>query len=209
MLPILIAAGLISVRLLAPAGALALAATAAAQSLAEVAKKEEARRKRITTPSRVYTDKDVKPADRPAPPAPAATDPAEAAGEATGADAAQTPPEGGGEAAQPGEDAGEPLTEEQEREQQEQQWRGRMAQARSSLERSQMFAEALQSRINALWADFTARDDPAQRAAIDAERKKALAQLDRVRADIVAQTKAIADIEEEARRAGIPPGWLR
>jgi hypothetical protein len=40
-------------------------------------------------------------------------------------------------------------------------------------------------------------------------RQKALAELDRVKNDIVQQTKAIADIQSEARRAGVPPGWLR
>jgi hypothetical protein len=72
-----------------------------------------------------------------------------------------------------------------------------------------MFAEALQSRINGLTADFTARDDPAQRAVVATDRQKALAELDRVKNDIVQQTKAIADMQEEARKAGVPPGWLR
>jgi hypothetical protein len=72
-----------------------------------------------------------------------------------------------------------------------------------------MFAEALQSRINGLTADFTSRDDPAQRAVVANDRQKALAELDRVKNDITQQTKAIADIQEEARKGGVPPGWLR
>ena len=84
-----------------------------------------------------------------------------------------------------------------------------MAEARDQVERSRMFAEALQSRINALNADFSARDDPAQRAVIGTQLQKALAELERVRGDIEAQEKALADLEEEARRAGVPPGWLR
>ncbi len=67
----------------------------------------------------------------------------------------------------------------------------------------------MESRINALWADFTARDDPAQRAVIAQDRQTALAELARLRQDEKDQAKAIADIEEEARQAGIPPGWLR
>jgi len=181
---------------------LACAWPADAQSLSEIAAREEARRKKVQKPSPVYTNKDIKPSDRPAPPPrPVGSDPS-----ATGNGETPAGPEGP-EGAAPAE--GEPPTEEQEREQQEQQWRARISEAREALERSQMFAEALQSRINALLADFTARDDPAQRSVIEAERRKALAQLDRVKAEIVTQTKAIADIEEEARRAGIPPGWLR
>ncbi len=72
-----------------------------------------------------------------------------------------------------------------------------------------MYADALQSKINALWTDFTARDDPAQRAQLELERKRAIAEQERVKGEIEAQKKAIADLEEEARRAGIPPGWLR
>ena len=52
-------------------------------------------------------------------------------------------------------------------------------------------------------------DDPAQRAAIEKKRLAAIAEQDRVKADIAVQTKAIAAIEDEARRAGVPPGWLR
>jgi hypothetical protein len=72
-----------------------------------------------------------------------------------------------------------------------------------------VFAEALQSRINALSADFAARDDPAQRAQIADDRQKALEELERVKTDIETSRKTVADIEEEARRAGVPPGWLR
>jgi hypothetical protein len=36
-----------------------------------------------------------------------------------------------------------------------------------------------------------------------------MAEMDRVRIDIELQKKKIADIEEEARQAGVPPGWLR
>jgi hypothetical protein len=88
-------------------------------------------------------------------------------------------------------------------------WRSRISGARSALERSRIFADALQSRINALTTDFVNRADPAQRAQIELERQRAVAELDRVKKEIAEQTKAISDIEEEARKAGVPPGWLR
>ena len=50
---------------------------------------------------------------------------------------------------------------------------------------------------------------PAQRNAVAANRQKALTELDRVKKEITANTKALADLSEEARRAGVPPGWLR
>ena len=71
------------------------------------------------------------------------------------------------------------------------------------------FAEALQSRINGLSADFTARDDPAQRAVVGADWQKSLDELERVKKEIQQHTKALADIQEEGRRAGVPAGWLR
>ena len=70
-------------------------------------------------------------------------------------------------------------------------------------------AVALQSQINGLTADFAARDDPAQRAKVGTDRQKALTELDRVKKEIQQHTKALADLQEEARRAGVPPGWLR
>lgn len=166
------------------------------QSLADVARKEEARRKQVKKPARLYTNQDLGAADsgsRPAPETPAA-------------DAVPTP---ASTAAQRAPDAPQAPTEEEQRATQQEQWRARMSAARDQLERSRMFAEALQTRANSLWADFTARDDPAQRSMIETERKKTLAEIDRVKGDIEAETKAIADLEEEARRAGVPPGWLR
>jgi uncharacterized protein YoxC len=67
----------------------------------------------------------------------------------------------------------------------------------------------LQSRINALATDFAARDDPFQRNQIAADRNKALAELDRVKKEIQDHTKAITDIQDEARKAGVPAGWVR
>ena len=123
------------------------------QSLASVARKEEARRKEVKQPSRVITNKDLRLATNPPPPPPPTPD-------AAPAPDAATPAAAEGKAA-----ADSPLTEEEQRKQDEQNWRKKMADARLALERSQMYADALQSKINALWADFTARDDPVQRAA--------------------------------------------
>lgn len=173
------------------------AVPASGQSLAGVARKEEARRKQVKQPSRVLTNKDLRPVTTP-PPAPA-PDPA-------AAPAPDETPDGKPADAKPA----DPLqAEAEQRKQDEQDWRKRMADARLALERSQMYADALQSKINALWADFTARDNPVQRADIELERKRAIAELERVKGEVEAQKKAIADLEEEARRAGVPPGWLR
>jgi hypothetical protein len=168
----------------------AWALPASAQSLAAVARKEDARRKQVKQSAKVITNKDLRPVNTPPPPvqAPAATPPAQP----EGAPAGEAPPD-----------------EAQQREQDEQAWRAKMADARQALDRSQMYADALQSKINSLWADFTARDNPVERAQIEADRKKAIAEQERVKGEIETQKKAIADLEEEARKAGIPPGWIR
>ena len=173
---------------------MAFVVSVGAQSLADVAKREEIRRKQVKKPSRVITNKDLKAPDHPPPP-PLPPPAAEAQAPVTGP------------AAGPGEDS---LTSDEEKlAKDEQAWRQRMTDARQALDRSQMYLDALQSKINALWADFTARDDPAQRAQLETERKRALSEFERVKIEIEANKKALADLEEEARKAGVPPGWLR
>jgi hypothetical protein len=88
-------------------------------------------------------------------------------------------------------------------------WRSRITEARASLEKNKVLLESLQTRANALVNDFEARDDPAQRMVLKQEREKTLAELQRVKDDIDAGTRLVASIEEEARRANVPPGWLR
>jgi hypothetical protein len=191
--------------------------------LAEVARKEAERRKAIRSASPVYTNADIKATGRPAGPATPA--PAGAASGQAGEGAGQptAPTSGAAPAGEPKAASGppppgradQPAASPSAREGEapaagdEAFWRRRMAEARERLQRSKLFAEALQSRINALWADFTARDDPAQRAIIEANRQEALAELERVKADIERETRAIEELEEEARKAGVPPGWLR
>jgi hypothetical protein len=70
-------------------------------------------------------------------------------------------------------------------------------------------AEALQNRVDGLWAEFTSRDDPAQRTVIEGNRQAALDELANTSAQIEDLTQQIADIRDEARRANVPPGWLR
>jgi hypothetical protein len=172
---------------------------AGAQSLAEVAKKAAERRKAAgaeekPASKKVYTNDDLKPAPPPSPgtlPTPAA---AEASKDATKAAAEKDKKE---EPKKPDEEKGEDY------------WRGRMSQAREELRRNEMFRDALQTRINSLTNDFSARDDPYQRAQLADDRQKAIAEMARVTQEIESLKKQIADIEEEARQAGVPPGWLR
>ena len=91
----------------------------------------------------------------------------------------------------------------------EEYWRSRVTAVREQRARTELLRDALQNRVDSLLADFTARSDPFQRDAIFADRQKALAELANLEAEIERLNQEIADIEQEARRAGVSPGWLR
>lgn len=88
-------------------------------------------------------------------------------------------------------------------------WRNKMGDLRTTVERGQIAAEALQSRINALQADAVNFDDPIRQARARNDLAKALEELDRVNKKLDADRKAIAALQDEARRANVPAGWIR
>ena len=170
----------------------AAAQTPAAQpSLAEIAKKEAERRKTTKDAKKVITTKDLPESARRPASAPAVADGTQSGAEqkpAPGSETASTASGGQGEEAA---------------------WRARITQARETLRRNETFLEALQTRVNALGNDFRNSGDSVQQAKVTQDRLKALEDLERVKADVELSKKQIADIEEEARKAGVPPGWLR
>ena len=183
-----------------------VAGLVSAQSLGDLARQEEARRKAVPKPAKVYTNETLRPdgpAPVPSPPAPGAS-PASPASATPPATAASSAPAAGQAQA-----AATPAAPASAAPQGEAAWRKKVADARAGLERSKTFQDALQSRINALSADFVNRDDPAQRSQVGADRQKALAELERVKLEIQQFQKQIGDIQEEARRAGVPAGWVR
>ena len=192
-----IPAGLPALRLMPPVLLAVLVAWPAygvaqeAPSLIDIAREEQARKKSIKRPSKTYGDKDLKRATPPREAAPATSD-------ATLVPVAPAPSKTPPAAA-----------ERTAKEKDEEAWRSRMNQVREDLRRNEMFAEALQTRINGLTGDFANRDDPFQRAKVGEDRQKAITELDRVKTEIAKAKKSIADIEEEARLAGVPPGWIR
>jgi hypothetical protein len=160
-----------------------------AQSLADVARTEEARRKSVKGTAKVYTNGDLnKGKDDTSPPAPA-------------------PPVKEASPAKPETEKPQPKAEDARKD--EKYWKDRITALRSTLARNKILADALQSRINALTTDFMNRDDPAQRAVIEKDRRAAMAEMDRMKLEVEKTNKAITDLEEEARKANVPPGWLR
>jgi hypothetical protein len=176
------------------AAVLASVLSAGAQSLAEVARQEAARRKTVTEPVKTFNNDNLKIVPPAAPPA-AATEP----GAQPPADAGAAP---AGEAKDKPPEAPDPTKDPEY-------WRKRMDDARQARDRNAFLLEAVQTRINSLTNDFYSRDDPYQRAQIELERNKALRELELMKKQQVELEQKIADIEEEARRGNIPPGWLR
>lgn len=88
-------------------------------------------------------------------------------------------------------------------------WRDRITLARDDMTRAELMAAALQNRVDGLWAEFTAHDDPVQRREIERNRNDALQELQKTGTEVDRLTREILEIHEEARRSGVPPGWLR
>src|SRR5919204_6635307 len=156
-------------------GVAAFAAIAGAQSLGDLAKKEEARRKEVKQPAKVYTNKDLGGAAEATPPTPPAGESGESAKPQAAADTTKEAPKAAAEADK---DKNAPQKDQAY-------WSGRKKELQTKLDRDQTFADALQSRINGLTTDFAARDDPAQRSRIERDRQKSIAELARLKQDIL------------------------
>ncbi len=170
-------------------GLVLVSQSVAAQSLADVARREEERRKTIKAPGKVYTNEDLRrfpvpdPPPAPAPTAAPATDKPAAAAKAGDEELTV--------------DRGEAF------------WRKRIGDPRDQLERNKSYLDALQSRIDALTQEFYTREDPQQRSAVWAQRSKIVDDYERLVRDNADLEKTIARVQEEARKANVPPGWVR
>lgn len=187
------------------------AAIAPAQSLADVAAKAKAERdakaaaskpgtadKAGTNPKTAqtsFTNKDLKPEAAPVATAagPAASTPApEKASEAARQDATRT-----------------------DAKKAENYWRNRMLEAQTRLreDRNQLAAAtaqeaALDHRLHVSRDNNAYLYDRVLRAQAESDWQAAVAEVGRLKAAVQSDQEAIAQIEEEARVAGVPPGWL-
>ncbi len=172
---------------------LVVAAPVWGQTLGKVARDAEAKSKTTSTPGKVYTNGDLR-GDSSTPSQPAAP--------ATPTTAAAPPSQSGVAPADEKAKDGQPAKDEAY-------WRQRIKAERDALSRAETFSAALQSQINGLHAEFAACAGPPQCNEISSKRQKSSGELDRVKKEIADRTKAVAGIQEEARRAGVPAGWVR
>lgn len=166
-----------------------------AQSLADLARHESERRKSAPKggAAKVYTNTDLKPVAQPEA-AQTASDPAATSAPSTvGADAGRT----AAADTKPAETKDEAY------------WRKRARDLSAKLEEDRILADALQSRVNALTMDFVNRDNPVERSRIEVDRQRALVELERLNKAVTVDQRALKELEEEARTAGVTPGWLR
>jgi hypothetical protein len=88
-------------------------------------------------------------------------------------------------------------------------WRDRIAKARATLAAQQKKVADLQLKIDLLTTQAVNRDNPVQQNKLWTDRQVALKDFEAAQAQVAVDQKAIVDIQEEARRAGVPPGWIR
>ena len=176
------------------------------KSLGEVAREKKAASPAAKTPSpspepspgRVFTNEDL-PA-QPSPPAIASPGPA-----GTGRGTVTTLPKSAEVPAPPASSGSSDAA------QREAAWRGRASALRDAITAAEKSIPEIEDRIAGLRNDRNQGNvmDPNREQNRQAEITKAQAELESVRAGLERSRQALADLEEEARRNGIPPGWLR
>ena len=76
-------------------------------------------------------------------------------------------------------------------------------------ERLDFLIDEKERRINSLKRDSVNLDAPDKQRKAREELKLTIDELDRTQKNIEAGKKAIVDIQDEARRANVPPGWVK
>jgi hypothetical protein len=175
---------------------LVLPPNAGAQGLGDASKKEKERRQQSkTTKAKTYTQEEL--ATLP----PVANDPGQ-----TASDSAPPPAVGSGGPIFPSESAPPGASANKEaRRGDETQWRARVASAQGRVERARKQHETLVG-MN-LVPGYEYQDSRGRTVVRSVEELQKLTAA--AKAELDAAEKALADLLEEARRAGVPPGWLR
>jgi DNA repair exonuclease SbcCD ATPase subunit len=92
----------------------------------------------------------------------------------------------------------------------EQYWRERKQETDQRVEEAQSKVQQLQNEINNLTTAFYAESDGvAQRPLIESERIERIKELEQAKQDLENARTEAANLEDEARKAGALPGWVR
>lgn len=104
---------------------------------------------------------------------------------------------------------GEPAAEASSPQKDEAWWRARMKQLTEVMARTDATLESLSIELAGLERDIAARDDPAQRSQLVRRRAALVDERQERQRERRAQDASLEALLEEARKAGVPPGWLR
>ena len=88
-------------------------------------------------------------------------------------------------------------------------WRTRAQRARQVVAQTAARVTALEQQIARVAGDTMASTDTNQILRLQTQRQSLEAQLNDAREASKTAQEQLADVEEEARRAGVPPGWIR
>ena len=90
-------------------------------------------------------------------------------------------------------------------------WRQRADAVRTRIADSESVVTSAEHRLAELRSDVAPEDpmNPFRQQNREADIKTETERLEAARADVAAARQAFSDLEDEARRASIPPGWLR
>ncbi|HET7292244.1 MAG TPA: hypothetical protein VFM88_07460 [Vicinamibacteria bacterium] len=168
--------------------AVALSASGQQEGLAAAAQREKERRKKTAAPAATYTDKDLPSSAGDASPKPEGS-------------ASPSPSPAAGETRQAPRD--------------EAHWRGRATALQSAITAAEArvrkaqedYDGARKGNIQPLPMDAMSQMPPIPQVNPEADRLQK--ELESAKAALASAQKALADFEEEARKAGVPPGWLR
>jgi len=174
-------------------GALALPSMARSQDLVSVAKKEKERRAKVSKPSKVLTEDDGK----------------EAGAKGTGSVTALP-----GEGAAVAPDSSERASAANAAEAEQASWKTRAAEMRQAVVTAEKALAQMERDVAAYRSDMapvSAADaqDPMRLQKRDARIFEMNKQVEAQKIAVTDAKKALASFEDEARRAGVPAGWLR
>lgn len=90
-------------------------------------------------------------------------------------------------------------------------WRRDAKARRDAISRAEAKIATLQARLNAMILDLNPTNvgDPNRLQTLEADKAKAQGDLEVAKDELAQARQALEDLEESARKAGVPPGWLR
>ena len=159
--------------------------------VADVAKKEKERRNKIIAPGKVFTNADI------------------AAFKAKQGDTSSNVAEGTESSDDNPPDYDVSLPPDSHSPENEKYWKDRMQQATDHLQQLQSKADDLQKTISGLMLNVTNYDGVVAGPQLNAQLGEMKDQLESTKEEIKSANQAIEDLQEEARKAGVPPGWMR